>query len=33
VLHWRELQTSGPALADSLRAIVDHTPQLSGSDA
>jgi DNA-binding MarR family transcriptional regulator len=33
VLHWRELQTSGPALADSLRAIVEHTPQLSETEA
>ena len=27
VLHWQELQNSGPALAQALRAIVQHTPQ------
>ncbi len=25
VLHWQELQTSGPALSDALQAIVHHT--------
>jgi hypothetical protein len=33
VLHWQELQTAGPALADSLRAIVEHTGPDSGSRA
>ena len=31
VLHWLELQTSGPALTDSLRAIVKRTSHESGS--
>jgi DNA-binding MarR family transcriptional regulator len=31
VLHWQELQASGPALSDSLRAIVEHTAQESRS--
>lgn len=26
LLHWQELQTSGPALSDALHAIVHHTP-------
>jgi DNA-binding MarR family transcriptional regulator len=29
VLHWQELQTSGPALTESLRAIVDHSTRHS----
>jgi len=33
VLHWEELQTSGPALAQSLRAIVQFMTQGSGSRA
>lgn len=27
VLHWQELQTSGPALANALEAIVKRTPK------
>ncbi|HEX4809735.1 MAG TPA: MarR family transcriptional regulator [Bryobacteraceae bacterium] len=26
IQHWQELQRSGPALADSLRAMVQHSP-------
>jgi DNA-binding MarR family transcriptional regulator len=33
VLHWQELQTAGPALAESLSAIVKHTRHRSESDA
>lgn len=29
VLHWQELQTSGPALSNSLRAIVEHASEPS----
>jgi DNA-binding MarR family transcriptional regulator len=25
VLHWKELRVSGPALSDSLRAVVNHS--------
>ncbi|MBV8551745.1 MAG: MarR family transcriptional regulator [Acidobacteriaceae bacterium] len=31
LLHWQELQTSGPALSKALRAIVDHS-SLKGGD-
>ena len=27
VLHWEELQTSGPALSEALQAIVEHRAQ------
>jgi DNA-binding MarR family transcriptional regulator len=33
LLHWQELQSSGPALTDSLQAIVTHGRQDSGRDA
>jgi DNA-binding MarR family transcriptional regulator len=33
VLHWQQLQNSGPALAASLRAIVKHTTRRSRSRA
>jgi hypothetical protein len=25
VLHWEELRVSGPALSDSLRAVMSHS--------
>ena len=31
VLHWQELQTSGPALAESLIAIIQQTSPRSGT--
>ena len=30
-LHWQELQTSGPSLVESLRAIVEQATEHSGS--
>lgn len=33
VLHWQELQSSGPALAESLRTIVRHADEHAGSRA
>ena len=33
VLHWQELQASGPDLADSLKRIVENTPRDLGNGA
>jgi len=33
VLHWQELQASGPDLADSLKRIVENAPRDLGNDA
>lgn len=30
VLHWEELRTSGPALCESLRDLVEHTERYGG---
>jgi DNA-binding MarR family transcriptional regulator len=33
VLHWQELQTAGPALAEALAGIVEHAPMAARSGA
>jgi DNA-binding MarR family transcriptional regulator len=33
LLHWRELQSAGPSLTDSLKAIVEHTTEDPEGDA